>query len=716
MAVYYLYAGMIADLAMVINLVLLLGAMSFIQAVFTLPGIAGTILSVTMAVDANVLIYERLREEQAKTQSMRMAIKNAYAGAFSAIFDSNLTTVLAALIMVWVGTEEVRGFGITLALGLSFSLFTSLTVTRWIYTLMLDRNVLRNKVPMLRLIGVPNINWMSKRRLFWIGSLLLATAGLVALFAQGKDIMGIEFSSGTQAVFSFNKGDLASLPDGKKVAPERPVVEKALDDAAAKLVGENRAKAAADPDQAGPLNQEADQLLKFKNSIRVETMLNMHKPQLPRDLGLNKDTIDRNEWKEKGLAEQIFDQLDKNKDDTLDQVELAGLPENSYQVSTTVVDADLVQKVIFAAFGKSLAMHSKVESVNFQDKGKVAGLGVALSGPYTEITREMAEKQIDLSLQPVAINYINGLLYVVDVKPGLGDAEMSNRIQTMRMQQDFAAYRNNRTQVMGLEGPAGNYTRLAVLVEKLPQQDINDLGRKTQGLISAALQRQESLESVQLFDPAMASESSQLAIIALVLSWLSIIAYLWLRFGSMQWGLAAVICLMHDVAIAIGMVAVSAFLAKTVLGPWLLITPIQIDMTIVAALLTIVGYSVNDTIVVFDRIRENRGKLKEVTPVLINHAINQTLSRTILTSTATIFALAVMYIWGGPAIHGFCYTLLIGFVIGTFSSIAVASPLLLGFKEAFIGRAFSELSGRRPQPVTQPLAPPPSQPQLPEGK
>ncbi len=116
---------MVANVAMVLNVLLVLGAMSLVNAVFTLPGIAGVILVIGMAVDANVLIYERLREEQAKGLSIRMALKNAYERAFSAIFDSNVTTLITGVILGWVGTEEVRGFAITLGLGVVFNLFTA---------------------------------------------------------------------------------------------------------------------------------------------------------------------------------------------------------------------------------------------------------------------------------------------------------------------------------------------------------------------------------------------------------------------------------------------------------------------------------------------------------------------------------------------------------------------------------------------------------------
>jgi len=149
MVVYYMMAGAVANVALALNLLLVVGAMGALDSVFTLPGIAGVILVIGMAVDANVLIYERLREEQAKGQSIRMALKNAYERAFSAIFDSNLTTLITCAILGWVGTEEVRGFAITLALGVMFNIFTAVYVTRWIFQVFLGVGIIRNHQYML---------------------------------------------------------------------------------------------------------------------------------------------------------------------------------------------------------------------------------------------------------------------------------------------------------------------------------------------------------------------------------------------------------------------------------------------------------------------------------------------------------------------------------------------------------------------------------------
>jgi SecD/SecF fusion protein len=156
---------------------------------------------------------------------------------------------------------------------------------------------------------------------------------------------------------------------------------------------------------------------------------------------------------------------------------------------------------------------------------------------------------------------------------------------------------------------------------------------------------------------------------------LGIIGYIWIRFQRVVYGLAAVIALIHDVLITLGAIALSFYLAGS-LG-FLKIEEFSISLPIVAAFLTIIGYSLNDTIVVFDRIREVRGKSPDLTETMINQSINQTLSRTVLTSLTTLIVVAILYWFGGQGIHGFAYALVVGVIVGTYSSVFVASPVLL---------------------------------------
>ncbi len=188
-------------------------------------------------------------------------------------------------------------------------------------------------------------------------------------------------------------------------------------------------------------------------------------------------------------------------------------------------------------------------------------------------------------------------------------------------------------------------------------------------------------ERLENFDSEFAANTRLQAAGAILISWLAVVLYLWFRFGSWTFGLAAVICLVHDLCFTLGMVAVSAFISQSFLGPALLIEDFKIDFTGVAALLTLVGYSVADTIVVFDRIREVRGKNPLLTPQMINESVNQTLSRTLLTSGTTFVVVFILYRFGGPGIHLFAFIMVVGVLVGTYSSIYIASPLLLMFGE-----------------------------------
>ena len=168
MMIYYGRSGAIADMALMLNLLFLLAIMALSRATFTLPGIAGIILTIGMAVDANVLIHERIREEQEKGASLRIAIKNGYERAFITIFDSNLTTVLTSIMLYLVASEELKGFAITLILGLSASMFTAVFVTRVIFEILLDKKILKDRLKMLKLIGMPKYRLDEAREGFLI--------------------------------------------------------------------------------------------------------------------------------------------------------------------------------------------------------------------------------------------------------------------------------------------------------------------------------------------------------------------------------------------------------------------------------------------------------------------------------------------------------------------------------------------------------------------
>jgi SecD/SecF fusion protein len=188
-------------------------------------------------------------------------------------------------------------------------------------------------------------------------------------------------------------------------------------------------------------------------------------------------------------------------------------------------------------------------------------------------------------------------------------------------------------------------------------------------------------DRLEVFNSQLARDTQQRALWAILASWVAILLYLWFRFGSWTFGAAAVACLVHDLFFTLGAIAAAHYLHGTWLGNLLLLQDFKIDLPSVAALLTLVGYSVSDTIVVFDRIREVRGKNPALTPQMINDSVNQTLSRTVLSAVSVWLVVFVLYVMGGEGVHLFAFVMVVGVIVGTYSSIYIASPLLLIFGE-----------------------------------
>jgi SecD/SecF fusion protein len=211
MLVYYLFAGLAANVALITNIIILLGVMCSIGTTFTLPGIAGAVLTVGMAVDANVLIYERIREELAKGKSLRGAIDAGYARAFGTIFDSHVTTLISSIILIFMGTGEIKGFGVTLTIGVAASLFTALVVTRLIFNFMVDRNIMKS-MPMLHLIRSAHVNFMGAAKPLFVVTWLFVVASLGFGISRGDKLFGVDFLGGDSGVYSF-----VQKPDVDKV-------------------------------------------------------------------------------------------------------------------------------------------------------------------------------------------------------------------------------------------------------------------------------------------------------------------------------------------------------------------------------------------------------------------------------------------------------------------------------------------------------------------
>jgi SecD/SecF fusion protein len=214
--------------------------------------------------------------------------------------------------------------------------------------------------------------------------------------------------------------------------------------------------------------------------------------------------------------------------------------------------------------------------------------------------------------------------------------------------------------------------------------------------VQTELRERPQPESLENFDSTLAADTQTRAMYAILASWGAILLYLWWRFGSWTFGLATVLCLIHDLFFTLGFIGLAHYIHAAWPNNFLGIQDFKLDLNSVAALLTLVGYSVNDTIVVFDRIREVRGKNPELTPKMINDSVNQTLSRTLLTALSVWLVVIVLYAIGGEGVHLFAFVMVVGVIVGTYSSIYIASPLLLIFGEGKPQAA--PAGGRQPVP------------------
>ena len=185
---------------LMLNILLIMGTMIFVQGTFTLPGLAGLVLTIGMAVDANVLIFERIREELTRGASVRMAIHNGFDKAFTAIIDSNLTTLIVAVVLFMIGTDQVKGFAVTLFIGIVMSMFSALYFGRLVFEILEQKRILKS-LPMLSIVKSPSLDFIGKRKLAMIVSAFVICSGLAGFASRGEDNLDIDFRGGTMVTF-----------------------------------------------------------------------------------------------------------------------------------------------------------------------------------------------------------------------------------------------------------------------------------------------------------------------------------------------------------------------------------------------------------------------------------------------------------------------------------------------------------------------------------
>jgi SecD/SecF fusion protein len=570
MLFYYRFAGVVACVALLANLVLTVAFMVLVNAAFTLPGLAGLVLMLGMAVDANVLIYERLREERERGASLALAIRNGYDRAFPTIIDTHLSSIFTAIVLYVVGNDQLKGFGISLTMGLIISLFTSLYMTRTMFDLWQMKGWLHKLSfyqGLVRLLHRHHWDFMGIRYYWFTATIILTLLG-AGLFIwrlnpdeKGGSVMNIDFTGGTAYT-------------GKLREPMS--------------IGELREKLEKNVEVSGLTLQESELA-----DITIEPLYLSTDPR-------GKSSL--------------------------------------FTVRTAEKNPRKVQRIINTRLGDAL---QRIELHKYEIAKDNKSAILEFSDPHADTQAFASPAQVTMLLRE------EGLDKLLRIEP-LG------------------------------EGQAGRFSKMKVeLSDPISKEKFEDILTKTKDAFDTSPQP----ERLENFDAQLAANTQERALYAILASWAAILLYLWFRFGNWTFGAAAVLCLLHDLFFTLGIIAGAHYLHGTWLGNLLLISDFKIDLPAIAALLTLVGYSVNDTIVVFDRIREVRGKNPILTPTMINDSVNQTLTRTILSSMTVWLVVIVLYIFGGEGVHLFSFVMIVGVIVGTYSSIYIASPLLLIFGE-----------------------------------
>jgi SecD/SecF fusion protein len=667
MVIYYRFAGFVASVALLANLLLTIAFMVAVQATFTLPGLAGLVLMLGMAVDANVLIYERFREERDRGASLTVAIRNAYERSFPTIIDTHLSSMFTAVVLYIVGNDQLKGFGVSLTAGLLISLFTSLYMTRLMFDLWIAKGWLKN-LNMLRFFSKPDIDFMGVRKYYFTASVVLTVLGMMLFIGRLPHNLNIDFVGGTAY--------------GAKLLEPKTITELR------KLVGEENQKRWLKKPDGTPAVQAQEQpdsgglsyTLTYTNpdnTTEIRTV-NLANTPFPTPKGADAATLEELSRRRKrdieerasdlpdALVEQIFVRFGAEEETTQ---ETADNSSPHFTVRTSEKETEIVQAVLDRllrtetgqplmrkVYMKSEPATNKMYRLKFfaDEKGTDASAGSA------SFVKSLFQREL---MRTFDVKQKKDLPFQYDIV-GEGRNTVDGKNAVMLLKLETEPTKEDRARIE---------TVLATTEREF-----------------AARPQPDRLEN---FDSQLATETRMRAFYAILASWIAILIYVWFRFGNWTFGLAAVLCLVHDVFFTLGLITLCHYIYHYT--PWLagalMIQDFKIDLTTVAALLTLVGYSINDKIVVYDRMREVRGKNPDLTPHIINESINQSLSRTMLTGVSVLLVLIVLYVFGGEGVHLFAFVMTVGMIVGTYSSIYIASPLLLMFGEGAHQPTLAEL-------------------------
>jgi len=834
MALFYLLTGVVADFALMMNLLLVLGLMVMMRSTLTLPGIAGLVLTLGMAVDANVLINERIREEREKGKTLALAIRTGYERAFITILDSNLTTLITALILFGVGTGPVKGFALTLSLGIVVSMFTAIWVTRTIVDLLVEHGVLK-RLRMFRLLKGTGFSFTRWRRTAAFASAALIAVGLSLLWRGCDHVKDTDLTGGVRVEMQLDKGipleefrarvkrifpaksdvqavweagaerrtgyptrfsvRVRRLDEAERVEKMRADIAEAL--GAAPKLGEKPyefhvtlAEPLTEPAlrdklrKAGYrqeairhvllLDKPASEFLIVLRREKLDTVhadaqvarvldallpvlasheVRLHRGEitaerpgapvgarnagdrggpryfLPIQLGARAYTVAVRE----AIVRQLLDNArperagdlvvtGRGADEGADPAREIAVyaPRGTLErIATAKRDTLTIYEFVVPSRGDQIRVFVQDPIREADLRGRLSE-GKVLDDLVRGVMPLRARgKEFFLAMNPLsedkAVEYITERLrgafsrdelrldrVHVTLEPAPADPDVPelDRLKA----EGYRFYALKLDQPMQLQAIRANLLRAgyrdalverditsATATEKLDTVTLKlkggaDVVEQARARIGHAFENPDPFLSSEAIGAVVAGELRDKAILAVLLSWVAIIFYVWFRFGELKFGLAGVIALIHDVLMTAGAVGVADALSGTAVGAALGFSDIKINLTMIAAFLTLVGYSINDTIVIFDRIRENMGGVRRrVDAALVDISINQTLSRTILTSVTTLIVLLVLYIMGGTVIHGFAFVMTFGVIVGSYSTIFIASPIVVDWERILGG-------------------------------
>ncbi|MCP3658935.1 MAG: protein translocase subunit SecD [Bacteroidetes bacterium] len=468
MMMYYSKGGIVANLALLFNMIFIIGTLAQLHASLTLPGIAGIVLTIGMSIDANVLIFERIREELKQGMHIKEAISIGYNKAYSSIVDSNLTTFLTGVILYFMGTGPIKGFATTMMIGIVSSFFSAVFITRVIFLWILSKKngtISFSFSYSKNLLSKLNIDFLGIRKFSYIFSFVIILIGGLLLIPQKGLNLGVDFVGGRSFIVNFTK---------------------------------------------------------------------------PIDASKMKTILAANSFENQGTEVKTYGSS------------------NTLKITTS---------------------------------------------------------------------------YLINED----STESDNRVRNAL--------------IKGLEDFTGSKF---VDTDNLPNKGEFTIGSTSK--VGATVANDIKTSSRQ----------------SILLSLIMIFLYILIRFRRWQFGLASVIALLHD-----SLIVIASFTIARAFG-----FAYEVDQVFIAAILTVIGYSINDTVVVFDRIRENMNASKNKDfGTVANKSINETMSRTLITSFTTFIAVFILFIFGGEVLRGFSFAMLIGIIFGTYSSIFIATPLAVDFSK-----------------------------------